>query len=140
MGKAVSVILQGNQGGYGGYSQPNDPFSGHGESIDISDDDLPFLIREQVTTFLFGSKFLANQCRKDAQSSAAKQKRPEILTNPATIKTGALLREKKQTAGYFDSALSLEIEIIKSVPQSWSEKRKTGSFRWEASSDGPKVT
>lgn len=33
---------QSNQGGYGGYSQSADPFSGHGESIDISDDDLPF--------------------------------------------------------------------------------------------------
>lgn len=30
------------QGGYGGYSQSADPFSGHGGSIDISDDDLPF--------------------------------------------------------------------------------------------------
>ena len=28
----------------------------------------------------------------------------------------------------FDSALSLEIEIIKSVPQSWSEKRKQEAF------------
>ena len=33
---------QSNQGGYGGYSQSADPFATAGQSIDISDDDLPF--------------------------------------------------------------------------------------------------
>lgn len=33
---------QSNQGGYGGYSQSADPFGSAGQSIDISDDDLPF--------------------------------------------------------------------------------------------------
>lgn len=41
-GQSSQRNTQSNQGGYGGYSQSNDPFSSHGESIDISDDDLPF--------------------------------------------------------------------------------------------------
>ena len=41
-GQSSQRNTQSNQGGYGGYSQSADPFSGHGESINISDDDIPF--------------------------------------------------------------------------------------------------
>lgn len=41
-GQSGQRNTQSNQGGYGGNNQSSDPFSSHGQSIDISDDDLPF--------------------------------------------------------------------------------------------------